>query len=74
MLQVGDMEEVRLLPRHQPASSSVHYTKSCIKTRSSSLEDWRNYPPKHVELIEVINKLSLLLMFIGPCIIVIVEE
>jgi hypothetical protein len=27
---------------------------------SSAPEDWRNYRPKHVELIEVINELSLL--------------
>jgi len=31
-----------------------------LKTQSSALEDWQNYRPKHVELIEIINKLLLL--------------
>jgi len=61
MMQTGDMEEVELLPCHQPASSSsVHYTTSCKETRSSAPEDCGNHRPKHVELVEVINKLSLL--------------
>jgi len=40
-------------------------TRRCIipqtvKTQSSAPEDGRNYRPKYVELIEVINKLSLM--------------
>ena len=37
----------------------MHYTTSC-NTQSSAPEDGRNYRPKHVELIGIINK-SLLL-------------
>jgi len=33
----------------------VHYTTSC-NTQSSAPEDGRNYCPKHVELIGIINK------------------
>ena len=40
---------------HQNATSSVHYTTSC-KQQSSAPEDVRNYRPKQVELIEIINK------------------
>ena len=36
-----------------PATSSVHYTTSCI-TQSSAPEDGRNHRPKHVELIGII--------------------
>ena len=43
---------------HQLAASSVHYTTSC--KQSSATVDGRNYRPKHVQLIEVINQLSLL--------------
>jgi len=39
----------------RPAASSVHYTM-----QSCAPEDGRNYRPKHVELIEIINKLLLL--------------
>ena len=56
-----------LVPRHQQTASSVHYTTSC--TQSSSPEDGRNYRSKHVELIEIINKL-LLLHLVGVYIIV----
>jgi len=42
----------------QQASCSVHYTTSC--KQSSAPEYWRNYRPKHVELIEFTNKLLLL--------------
>jgi len=45
------------------AASSVHYTTSC-KHKSSAPEDGRNYRPKHVELIEIINK-PLLLHLVG---------
>jgi len=37
------------------AASSVHYTTSC--KQSSAPEDGRNYRLKHVELIEIINKI-----------------
>jgi len=45
----------------------VHYTTSC-NTPSSSPEDGRDYPPKHVELIGIINK-HLLLHLVGVYII-----
>jgi len=42
----------------QPAASSVHYTISCKHSLvPSAPEDGRNYHPKHVELIEIINKI-----------------
>ena len=44
---------------HRPAASPVHYTTSC-NTQSSAPEDGRNYRPKHVELIGIINKPLLL--------------
>jgi len=44
----------------------MYYTTSC--KQSSVPEDGRNYRPKHVELIEIINKL-LLLHLIGVYII-----
>ena len=42
-------------PCHQQATSSVHYT-----TQSSTPEDGQNYHPKHVEMIEITDKLLLL--------------
>ena len=45
---------------YQPAASSVFLYQKLLKTQSSVPEDGRNYRPKHVELIEIINKLSLL--------------
>jgi len=39
------------------AAAPVHYTTSC--KQSSALEDGRNYRPKLVEVIEIINKLLL---------------
>ena len=45
-----------------PAASSVHYTTSC--KQSSAPEDGRNYLPKQVEMIEIINK-PLLLHLVG---------
>ena len=45
-----------------PAASSVHCTTSC--KQSSAPEDGRNYRPKQVELIEIINK-PLLLHVVG---------
>jgi len=44
-----------LPPGDQQAASAVLYTTSC--TQSSAPEDGRNYRPKHVELIEIINKI-----------------
>ena len=37
----------------------MHYTRSC-NTQSSAPEDGRDHRPKHVELIGIINKPSLL--------------
>jgi len=42
-------------------ASSVLYTTSC--KQSSAPEDGRNYRPKHVDLIEITNKLLLLHLF-----------
>jgi len=43
-------------PMHyRPVMHWVHYTTSC-NTQSSASEDGRNYRPKHVELIGIINK------------------
>jgi len=40
-----------------PAGSiALHYTTSC-EHKSSAPEDGRNYRPKHVELIVIINKI-----------------
>ena len=46
-----------------PATSSVHYTKSC-NTQSSAPEDGKNNCPKHVELTGIINY-PLLLHLVG---------
>ena len=48
-----------MLPAGKPAASSVHYTTSC-KIQSSAPEDGRNYRPKRVDLIGIINKPLLL--------------
>ena len=53
-------------PTMLPAGSleaEVHYTTSC-NTQSSAPVDGRNHRPKHVELIEIINK-PLLLHSVG---------
>ena len=47
----------------RPAISWLHYTTSC-NTQSSAPKDGRNYRPKHVELIGIINK-PLLLHLVG---------
>ena len=44
---------------NRPAASSVHYTTIC-NTESGAPEDGRNYRPKHVELVGIINKRLLL--------------
>ena len=51
----------------RPATSWVHYTKSC-NTQSSAPEDGRDQRPKHVELIGIVNK-PLLLHLVGVHII-----
>ena len=43
-----------------PAGSIVGALYHKLQTQSSAPEDGRNYRPKHVELIEIINKLLLL--------------
>jgi len=48
-----------MLPAGRPAKSWFHYTTNC-NTQSNVPEDGRNYRPKHVELIGIINKLLLL--------------
>ena len=40
-----------------PAGSVVGALYHKLKTQSSAPEDGRNYRPKHVELIETINKI-----------------
>ena len=61
MLPAGSLEAP--LPGYRPATSWMLYTTSC-NTQSSAPEDGRNYRPKHVELIGIINK-SLLLHLVG---------
>ena len=39
----------------QQAASSVLYTRSC--KQSNAPEDGRNYRPKHVELIGIVNEI-----------------
>ena len=56
ILQVGSLEAEELLPA---GIIPVRYTTSC-NTQSSALEDGRNYSPKHLELIRIINKPLLL--------------
>jgi len=63
MLPAGKLDEAPRHPAYQPATSWVHYTTSC-NTQSSAPEDGRNYSPKHVEIIEIINK-PLLLHLVG---------
>jgi len=52
------------------ASSWVRYTASC---KCSAPEDGRNYRPKHVELIGIINKL-LLLHLVGCIYIIYIND
>jgi len=40
-----------------PAGSIVGVLYHKLQTQSSAPEDGRNYRPKHVELIEIINKI-----------------
>ena len=57
MLPAGEKVTNRQHLCHQQATSSVHYTTSC--KQSSAPEDGRNYRLKHVELVEIPNKLLL---------------
>ena len=60
MLAAGSLEaEFLHLQATWPATSWVHYTRSC-NTQSSAPEDGQNNCLKHVELIGFINKLLLL--------------
>ena len=61
MLPVGSLQAE--LPDYRPVTSCVLYTTSC-NTQSSAPEDGRNYRPKRVELIGIINK-PILLHLIG---------
>ena len=64
MLPTGGLEAEKL--RFQASDrhcNGVNYTTSC-STQSSTPEDGRNNRPKHVELIEIINK-PLLLHLVG---------
>ena len=66
MLPAGSLETgdpVPPLPGYRPATFWVHYTTSC-NTQSSVPVDGRNYRPKRVELIGIINK-PLLLYLVG---------
>ena len=47
-------------PTVPPAGSIVGALYHKLQTQSSASEDGRNYRPKHVELIEIVNKLLLL--------------
>ena len=69
MLPAGSLEAetVPPLPGYRPATSWIHYTTSC-NTHSSVPEDGRVQPPKHVELIGIINE-PLLLHLVGVYII-----
>ena len=66
MLPAGKLDEVEMNvpphPAYRPAASSVHYTTSC-NAQSSAPEDGRNYRPKLVELIGIINKPLFLHLF-----------
>jgi len=65
MLPAGDMDVVELCSTTSmsPAVSIVGALYHKLYTQSSGPEDGRNYRPKHVELIKVINNLSLLHLF-----------
>ena len=55
----GDQDEVELCSTSSwsPAGSIVGALYHRLLTQSSATEDGRNYRPKHVELIEIINKI-----------------
>ena len=58
-----------MLPAGTPADSIVGVLYHKLQSQSSAPEDGRNYRPKYVELIDIINKL-LLLHLVGVYIIV----
>ena len=60
-------ESLDAYPGYRPATSWARYTTS-RNTKSSAPEDGRDYRPKHVELIGIINK-PLLLHLVGVYII-----
>jgi len=62
-----------------PADSIVGALYHKLLTQPSAPEDGRNYRPKHIELIEIINKLLLLhlfgcLYYNYPCIFAFLES
>jgi hypothetical protein len=72
MLPASELDEVPPHPTHQPAAPLMHYTTSCkhslVLLRMGEIianvpEDGRNYRPKDVELIGIINKPLLLHQF-----------
>ena len=64
----------KMLPAGKPGSGVPllpgyrHYTTSS-NTQSSAPEDWRDQLPKHVQLIGIINKPSLLHLVVGVYVI-----
>ena len=66
MLPAGKLDEVELNSTSSsfPAGSIVGALYHKLQTQSSAPEDGRNYCPKHVELIGIINK-PLLLHLVG---------
>jgi len=54
MLPSDHQEEVEL---QSPAVSIVGALYHKLQTQSSAPEDGRNYRPKHVELVEIVNKI-----------------
>jgi len=59
MLSAGDEDEVELIATSSssPADSIVGALYHKLQTQSSIPEHGRNYRPKHVELIEIVNKI-----------------
>ena len=56
MLPASDQDGVELPSSWSPTGSIVGALYHKLQTQSSALEDGRNYRPKHVELIEIVNK------------------
>jgi hypothetical protein len=71
MLPAGYKDEVELssTSSRSPAGSIVGALYHKLQTQSGAAEDGRNYRPKHVELIEIINKI-INFNFVFPCIII----
>ena len=69
LLPAGSLEaEFLRFQSYRPATSWVRYTTSCNTQVTSAPEDGRDYRPKYVELIGIINK-PLLLHLVGVYII-----